>query len=106
MNREAIVNRLVLALPIRIEERRALGAFVRHAEVMRVIEREVQHLGRFPRDGEGRVQIVVRRQGEIVVVQRRIEGQTEEHFSTVHDAVTRYVQVEIGPSCGGVRVVP
>jgi hypothetical protein len=36
----------------------------------------------------------------------RSNGHTEESFSTVHDAVSRFIQVEIGPGCGGVRVIP
>lgn len=105
-SRDAIVSRLVLNLPISSEERRALGAFVRRAEVVRAIERELEHKKRFPADGEGRAQIVVRGQKEILVVHHRSDGQTEEGFSTVHDAISRFIQVEIGPSCGGVRLLP
>lgn len=105
-NRDAIVTRLVLNLPISAEERRTLGAFVRRSEVVRAIERELEHQGRFPADGEGRMQIVVRAANEVLLVQHRLTEQPIERFASADEAVGRYIDLEIGPSCGGVRVRP
>lgn len=103
-NREAIVSRLVLNLPISAEDRRTLGAFVRRSEVVRAIERELEHQGRFPADGEGRMQIVVRSANQVLLIHHRLTEQPIERFATPDEAIGRYIDLEIGPSCGGVRV--
>jgi len=102
MSRDEIVTRLVLNLHVSPEERRTLGPFVSRAEVARVIEQELRGRQRFPAH-DGRVQIVVSLTGTRLVT-RRVASETFEPFARVRDAIERYIDLEIGPSCGGVRV--
>ncbi len=102
-SRDDIVTRLVLNLRVTPEDRRALGPSVTRAEVARVIENQLRRHRRFPAEPDGRVTIVVALTGTRLVT-RRFSSEHVETFPGVRDAIERYLDLEIGPSCGGVRV--
>ena len=103
MRRDEVVTRLVVNLYVSPEDRRTLGAFISRDELIAAIERELDRHSRFPAQEEVRFQIVAAPTGTRLVT-RRFNSQSLEHFRSVRDAIERYIDLEIGPSCGGVLV--
>jgi hypothetical protein len=102
--REEIVTRLVRNVPVSEHERALLGGFVTRDEIVQAIERELEHGPRFPARGPFTRQIELTRPGARLVVQR-FSKRRFERFDTARQAVDRFVDLEFGPSCGGVAIV-
>jgi len=102
-SRDEIVARLVLNLHLTPEDRRAVGPSVSRDEVATVIGNQLRRHRRFPAEPDGRATIVVTLTATRLVT-RRFTSEHVESFPSVRDAIERYIELEIGPSCGGVRV--
>jgi len=102
-SRDEIVTRLVLNMPVSANERASLGGFVTRDEIVQAIERELERGPRFPTSGTCTRQIQVTSPGARLVVQR-FSKRHFERLETVRQAVDRYVDLEFGPSCGGVPI--
>jgi hypothetical protein len=101
--RDEIVARLVRNVPVSAEERASLGGFVTRSEIAEAIERELESNPRFPTSAPCTRQIEVTHPGARLVVQR-FSKRHFERFETARQAVDRYVDLEFGPSCGGVPI--
>jgi hypothetical protein len=107
MQRDVLVTKLVVGAPVSPYERRMIGAFVTRAEVARAIARELERHGRFPREPEGHGGLQLIAEGERVrVASRRISGGGPERVCLPAEAIERYIDGELGPSCGGVPIKP
>jgi hypothetical protein len=93
----------VLGKVLSADERRAIGGFVTREEIAAAIEAQLGRASQFPAEGEGGSQIVVGETGASVIARRRTSQQVRA-FASVRDAIEHYIDVEIGPSCGGVLV--
>jgi hypothetical protein len=103
MDRDGLVTKLVVGAVVSPHERRALGGYVTRAEVARAIAREVQRHGRFPLEPEGHGGLQLVTEGERVrVASRRMSDRGPERVSLPAEAIERYIDDELGPSCGGV----
>jgi hypothetical protein len=100
-SRADAVVKVLLNRPIGARERSALGGFLRRDEIAAAIQRELERFPRFPVESDGGWQIVVAPTGTHLVTRRRASPASE-RFTSVRAAVDRYIDVEIGPSCGGV----
>jgi hypothetical protein len=101
--RDEIIALLVAHQPISMDERRSLGGFVTGEEIARAIEGALRRGPRFPDGNREGSRIVVSLTGATLEIRRR-NAPSSEHFESVRAAINRYIEVEIGPSCGGVRV--
>ncbi len=101
--RDETITLLVTSKSVSAEARRKLGPFVTRDEVARAIERELRRTSRFPNDRHEGTRIVVSSTGAKLVARRR-NGPTTESFPSLRQAVQRYIEVEIGPSCGGLPI--
>jgi hypothetical protein len=101
--RDDIVMRLVLNAALSASERASLGGFVTREEIVRVIERELQRIPRFPVGGRLGLQIHVTSPGARLV-SRRFATLDVQRFETCREAIGQYIDLEFGPSCGGVPI--
>ncbi len=103
MDRAALVAKLVGGEHLSREEREALGAYVRRAEVAAAIAALLASEGRFPRDAHvhGGWQIVVAG-GVVRLESHRTSQRTTRAFRDAGSAIDHYIDHEVGPSIGGV----
>jgi hypothetical protein len=102
-NRDHIVTRLVLNVPVSAQERASLGGFVTRDEIVQAIERELHRSPHFPASAPWNRQIQVAPPGARLVVQRLWKRRFES-FDNAREAVERYIELEFGPSCGGIPI--
>jgi hypothetical protein len=102
-DRDVLVAKLVAGARLSTPERSALGAFVTRREVANAIALHLQKDRRFPRDlaRQGGGQIVVVATG-VRLVGHRLSAWRFQFFPTAAPAIERYIDSELGPSCGGV----
>jgi hypothetical protein len=103
MDRKGLVRKLVSGVHLSIEERQALGSFIRREEIAAAISHELERWGRFPLDTGGGWQLVLVPTGAQLARRRNaIEGSPL--FAEPADAIDRYIDCELGPTCGGLPV--
>jgi hypothetical protein len=105
LDRSELVQRLVLGQSVSPTERWALGPFVTRSEIAAAIAGELRRHGRFPVDAQGRggLQLAIAPSG-VLLRTRRCSRAKSEIFASMTNAVERYIESEIGPSCGGLRI--
>jgi hypothetical protein len=106
MTREEVLTKLLSGSDVSTEERRLLGAFVTHGEIAWVIALLLERHGRFPLDAEKSgvgTRLLLEANG-VRVITRRISVAHPGSVVPRGQAVDRYIDEELGPSCGGVPI--
>jgi hypothetical protein len=102
--RARLLARLLWNDSLTLAERRSLGPCVTREELAVTIEQVLATSHVFPPRAHGRTQVRVSGPGVYLVRSRMNRRRTLELCTSVRDAVERFLDIEIGPSCGGMPV--
>jgi hypothetical protein len=103
-NRARLLARLLWNDPLTLAERRSLGHSVTREELAVTIEQVLATSQVFPPRANGRTQVRVSEAAVYLVRSRLNRRRTLELCTSLRNAVERFLDIEIGPSCGGIPV--